>query len=96
MDDREKLIELLHKSVDILINTPVEGYTERLADYLIANGVVIQTQGEWWWMADDIYTYAICSNCFEKQVLDGGTTFEDICEYCHYCPTCGAKMKEVK
>lgn len=62
---------------------------------VLANGVVIQKQGEWRYIEDDIYCYAQCSNCFEELVLDE-LTFEDVCEYSHYCPNCGAKMGEVK
>ena len=38
---REKLIELLNKIADNLLETPTENFIEFLADYLIQNGILV-------------------------------------------------------
>jgi membrane protease subunit (stomatin/prohibitin family) len=78
MNDREKLIEL------IMSSGQVSGFAGSLATYLIANGVVIQKQGEW--VKPTQYSQEICINCG----LTPKTFFSNLPPY---CPNCGAKMK---
>lgn len=82
MADREKLIELIGEATHYLLRT---AQISAMADYFIANGVVIQKQGEWI-PQDDSRTTFQCSNC-KAENNEGYET---------YCPKCGAKMKEVK
>lgn len=110
MDDREKLIEVLSKYFDIadpyaynLIREKtafavgtmsLEDFVEfdeetmaDIADYLIANNAVVQKQGEWIEAFDD-YMLLDVKEC-------GVCHCEIACNISHYCPNCGAKMKEV-
>ena len=83
MTDREKLIGLIEKWNKDEFCLSYASY--ELADYFIANGVVIQEQGEWI-RQDETYTRFQCSRCLS----------ENHHGYGNYCPNCGAKMKEVK
>jgi rubrerythrin len=62
---------------------------DKLADYLLANGVIVQANGEW----EDIYKgkYANClykcSVCGEPAYGNGKVWF-----FSKFCPSCGAKM----
>lgn len=93
MDDREKLIELLTREIraGAYFNRPrIEGF----ADYLIANSVVIQKQGEWIPVEDfDGEYHWQCTACKCEWWFEVGDPSEN---GSHYCPNCGAKMKEVK
>ena len=80
MSDREKLIDLIESARYWGSNTSAD-----IADHLIANGVVIQKQGEWIYQEDDDNYMYRCSNCRHGIVFSKDT-----------CPNCGAKMKEVK
>ena len=84
MNDREKLIDLISDVLDFVD----WGNIEATVDHLIANGVVIQKQGEWVAFEDELLMREnfCCTNC--KGTADGFMT--------PYCPNCGAKMKEVK
>lgn len=69
---------------DLLLDTlpengPWVGNIKGLVDHLIANGVTIQKHGRW-----DRNGY--CSEC------DFWTCY---CGDYHYCPNCGADMREV-
>ena len=84
MNDREKLIDVLTEVIKDF------SYFNRhrigiVADHLIANGVVIQKQGEWIYQEDDDNYMYRCSNCRHGIIFRKDT-----------CPSCGAKMKEVK
>lgn len=84
MDDREKLIEL------IMSSGQVSGFAGSLATYLIANGVVIQKQGEWEESVSYDVGFWVCSVCnFTSEATVAPKLYK-------YCPNCGAKMKEVK
>ena len=91
MNDREKLIELIESARYWGSNTSAE-----VADHLIANEVVIQKRGEWVRKEYNFDIYAECSRCREEYCLSVGWSFTDWKKYMHYCPNCGAKMKEVK
>ena len=90
MDDREKLIELIEKWNKDEFAISYASY--ELADYLITNGVVIQTQGEW----------VLCYEDWRKQIDGDKCTacgfehYGTVINHYKYCPNCGAKMKEVK
>ena len=64
MNDREKLIDWISDIVDFVDWEHIE----EVADHLIANGVVIQEQGEWVLTTHKgtnyrIFVTAECSNC---------------------------------
>jgi hypothetical protein len=86
MTDREKITEILKNytkknniSASVLI-------LEEYAEELIANGVIVQKQGEWVSCGLDHNDMEIikCSECGRKQF-----------GYSKYCANCGAKMKEL-
>ena len=82
MNDREKLIELIEKwNKD---EFAISYASDELADYLIANGVVIQNQSERFYQ-DGRLQFSRCTNCRANNFRKDGT----------YCPNCGAKIKEV-
>ena len=83
MNDREKLIELIGEATHYLLRTV---QISAMADYFIANGVVIQKQAEWIEI-DRRSGHGVCSNCNR---LDG---IDSLATHCRYC---GSKMKEVK
>ena len=80
MNDREKLIELIGEATHYLLRT---AQISAMADYFIANGVVIQKQGEW---EDDDCLWE-CNQCHAWFLADYGDA------NMNYCPNCGAKMK---
>lgn len=43
---RERLVELLNEANETVIGFTIDGDLERLADYLIANGVTVETKQE--------------------------------------------------
>lgn len=93
MNDREKLIELLTREIraGAYFNRPrIEGF----ADYLIANGVVMQKQGEWEDKPTGRYRQmqTWCSSCGQHSGIGG----IEKNRHKPFCPNCGAKMKEVK
>lgn len=78
MTDRDRLVELLQ---DYL-------YSEQIADHLLANGVIVQKQGEWVSApikekGYDSKSIPTCTNC----------GYQSFITYI-YCPECGAKLKE--
>lgn len=65
-----------------------------IADHLIANNVVIQKQGEWIPIEDfDGEYHWQCTACKCEWWFEAGGPSEN---GSHYCPNCGAKLKEVK
>ena len=85
MSYREKLIELIDSARYWGSNTSAE-----IADHLIANGVVIQKQGEWEESANYDVGFWVCSVCnFTSEATAASKLYK-------YCPNCGAKMNEVK
>lgn len=77
MTDRERLVELL-RHVQYL-----GGLEEKLADYLISNGVTIERHGWWEEKPFLLGTTNVCSECGEYYGMPHG-------KY-NYCPNCGAK-----
>lgn len=77
MADREKLIALIRHEV-------VPYFAERIADHLIANGVVVREKGEWVY---DHWCEFKCSKCgaLSKTEPRGEENF---------CPNCGADMRK--
>jgi hypothetical protein len=108
MTDRDRLIELLKQATTLHLDylesidqkglTDTEGKAKFIADHLLANGVIVQKQGEWkkteeplgWQDVDCVE----CSVCHETWILDEDFDFEFCKEMWKYCPNCGVKMKE--
>lgn len=101
MNDREKLIKLIEEAyspvmggyadeekVRWLAGLDIYYNWEDVADHLIANGVVIQKQGEWVYI--ESYPWVEMYRCSECGYETDDESLTD------YCPNCGAKMKEVK
>jgi hypothetical protein len=97
MTDRDKLKELIINSKcvevwdyyndEMIKPCPIE----RLADYLLANGVIVPKQGKWKIKRDDCdFEYMVCSCCKEEFFPEGCVI--EITP--NFCPNCGAKMKE--
>ena len=83
MTDKEKITEILKaytKKHNIMASSVI---LEEYADYLLANGVIVQKQGKWVIAGKDKNDMCIfqCSNCGRKQY---GATL--------YCSTCGFEM----
>lgn len=103
MSDREKLIELIKEAycpvmcgfadeekVKWLLELDIAYNWEDVADHLIANGVIIQKQGEWEESTNYDVGFWVCSVCnFTSEATAASKLYK-------YCPNCGAKMKEVK
>lgn len=82
MTDREKLLQMFYDAAyknDITIE-PVAG--DRLADYLLANGVTVQKHGRWIHKEGEEFSY--CSVCNYPVSYMWNMT--------NYCPNCGVKM----
>ena len=82
MTDRDRLIKLISKEVP-------RPKADALAYYLLANGVIVQKQGEWVSApikekGYDSKTIPTCTNCGYQSFI----TYT-------YCPECGAKLKEL-
>ena len=90
MDVREKLVELIFKSLCRHIHKSCK-LAENIADDLIADGVTVQECAEWEEIEDDwnMETIYKCSACKEEFVTIDGTPAENLW---NYCPHCGAKM----
>lgn len=103
MTDREKLIELI-KGITTNCheiecekcrydNMPLWNCQDYLlADYLIANGVVIREKGEWEEIDDMYFDDVIyrCDVCKEDFVTISGTPADNLW---NFCPNCGADMR---
>ena len=93
MTDRDRLIELLQEYTD---KNNGGGSNHGRADHLLANGVIVQKQGEWkqtkeplgWKDVDCVE----CSACHESWMCDEDFDFECCKEFWKYCPHCGAVM----
>ena len=93
MNDREKLIALIEnakramKSENLSCNIARNGF---VADFLIANGVVVREKGEWLNRTKNIrglWDYRFdCSVCGE---IFWHPTARDF----NFCPNCGADMR---
>lgn len=101
LTDKERLVELIKQSADYAIKAcnsaagckdciydklhRTDCHANFRADYLIANNIVEQKQGEWLISSDGYYPY--CSEC--KNVPKGGNMTD-------FCPSCGAEMVKEK
>lgn len=86
MNGRDKLIELIEQAEGLKNNDFPS--VEEIADYLLANGFIIQKQGEWSSApikdkGYDSKTIPTCTNCGYQSFI----TYT-------FCPECGAKLKE--
>ena len=83
---------------------------EQIADYLLANGVIVppcsepisrghEKGGEWKKTTEPMGWHDVdcveCSACGESWVLDDSLDYDLTVEYWHFCPNCGARMKGV-
>lgn len=87
MTDREKLIAALAEVLPYSHGCPqyiARAKAEMIADYLIANGVVVREKGEWVY---DHWCEFKCSKCgaLSKTEPRGEENF---------CPNCGADMRK--
>lgn len=86
LGEMEDSKEMLYQLVDQVAYCECENYNRGkvldFVSYLIANGVVVQKQGEW--KKGDMPTYGgyKCSVCGKNTVVYKA----------RYCPNCGAKM----
>lgn len=91
MTDREKLIELFERDdcpMFMVLGKNMEG----LADFLIANGVTVQTPGEWIRPVPGDGAPR-CSNCKKPPVSIVFDTGYWRYRETDFCPNCGARMK---
>lgn len=91
---RDRLIELVRCGYNYAVDKMARmddgvlfAYSD-LADYLLANGVIVQKQGKWVSApikekGYDSKTIPTCTNCGYQSFI----TYT-------YCPDCGAKLKE--
>lgn len=80
MNDRERLIEILYNGVYVSPENELKGTVQKLADYLIANGVAIQERGVW-------FTYR-CPKCNSSAADYSETKKPRFIK----CSNCGVKM----
>ena len=98
MTDKQKITEILKaytKKHNISASSVI---LEEYAEELLANGVIVQKQGEWKKTKEPLGWQDIdcveCSVCHETWILDEDFDFDFCKEVWHYCPKCGAKLKE--
>ena len=100
---RDRLIELIqnadiYDSLECKICSEPDDYCKccyanKFADYLLANGVVVQQKAKWKIKRDcDDFEYIMCSRC-KEEFYPSDSCVVDITP--NYCPNCGAKMKEL-
>lgn len=83
MEMRDRLIELLKKADSATWGQTYESY----ADYLLANGVIVQKQGEWKIHQNDGYWHYDCPFCDDGYATKGKDNTPP-----NFCGNCGAKM----
>ena len=89
MDVREKLVELLTDSVyeNVELDDGYVGYevnNEQIADYLIANGVTVQSEAKLYWKPVKPGEWNLtCSACDSHLGCK---------ENANFCPECGARF----
>ena len=93
---RQALAKLLKESPGLTTLEDTDSEYEAEADYLLANGVVIEKRGEWLCVWDEQRgeTDVTCSACKDTRTINGcyvdskgnSVYFEDT-----FCPNCGAK-----
>ena len=90
MSNREKLIELIGKYIREFTGNDIQC---TLADYLIANGVVIREKGEWeiYWDNDYLQYCHKCSKCQSNAPTKPETIHDEILT--DFCPNCGSDMR---
>ena len=82
---RDKLIRLLNV---ILCTRCSEDECANIADLLIANGMVVQEQGQWSKVSGG---RIICKHCGEYPLYD----YFGRQKFSNYCPRCGVKMEGI-
>lgn len=94
MNDREKLIALIEnakramKSENLSCNIARNGF---VADFLIANGVVVREKGEWEITRDDYDNELMrCPVCHAEMYDSENDTVDSTP---NFCPNCGADMR---
>ena len=96
MNAKERITEILKaytKKHNISASSVI---LEEYAEELLANGVIVQKQGEWKKIKEPLGWQDVdcveCSVCHETWILDEDFDFDFCKEVWHYCPNCGAKM----
>lgn len=84
MTDKERLVELLDEITKVFRFDAWEN-TDKIANHLIANNVVVQKQGEWVGVERKPHMIYECSLCKEKWGYGAML-------HMNYCPNCGTKM----
>lgn len=89
---RDRLIDLIESS-----RYWGSGTSEEIADHLLANGVIVQSEGEW--LLEECQVglfgtdqYFVCSAC-KNEFFAEGLDYDDFAVTTKFCPNCGAKMK---
>ncbi|MBR5817487.1 MAG: hypothetical protein IKY62_02460 [Clostridia bacterium] len=93
MNDRERLVELLNKPLLRFRHEAWEN-SDKIADYLIANGVTFERRGRWIVERDDLFLEGehyrmVCSEC--GRIVFNIQNPHKAIKYRPYCH-CGAKM----
>jgi hypothetical protein len=94
--DKERITEILKaytKKHNISASVVI---LEEYAEELLANGVIVQKQGEWETTQEPLGWNDVecveCSACHESWICDEENDFEFYKEFWKYCPSCGARM----
>lgn len=86
MIDRKKLVDLMKIPIHPRIGADP---AEVVADFIMDNESKIQKEAEWVWLPIAPNGKTKCSNCQRLK-----PQWVEISEL-HFCPNCGARMKEV-
>jgi rubredoxin len=97
---KDKLFEeMAYNILEVYTRAYSKRDKDALASYLRTKFAVYrkQSEGKWRLTAEPLGGHDIprieCSVCGDSWVLDGDFDFEDVLDYWHYCPTCGAQIK---
>lgn len=93
MCDRERLIELICACGDDALNKHIPLTADKMADYLIANGVTVQKHGRWISEKCNHKPYRIKNP--EKWVIYkcSACGYSNGRKQTNFCPNCGVYMK---
>ena len=76
------------KLTKLIADTGLTKFPCNLAEYLLENGVIVQSEGEW--IENEHDFYYTCSVCdFDWTIIEGTPSENNM----NFCPNCGSKMK---